>query len=48
MTCVSITSISMAPEGFGLPAPVGYGIGAVSVVAGIVWFFRWMRHTAKA
>lgn len=45
MTCVSITYISMAPEGFCLPAPIGYGIGAVSVAIGLVWFFRWMRHS---
>ena len=44
MTCVSITYISMAPEGFGLPASIGYGIGAVAVATAIVWFFRWMRR----
>ena len=43
MTCVSTTYICMAPEGFGLPAPIGYGIGAVSVIAAIVWFSTWMR-----
>ena len=44
MTCISITYISMAPEGFGLPAPIGYAIGAVAVVTGIVWFRRWIKR----
>ena len=44
MTCVSSTYISMAPEGFGLPAPIGYAIGAAAVVTGIVWFWRWIKR----
>ena len=44
MTCVSTTYISMAPEGFGLPAPIGYGIGAAAVIAAIVWFATWMHR----
>jgi carbon starvation protein CstA len=47
MTCVSITYISMAPEGFGLSAPVGYGIGAVAVIAAITWFFWWKKKISS-
>ena len=47
MTCVSTTYISMAPEGFGLPAPIGYGIGAASAIGGIAWFATWMHRRKK-
>ena len=43
MTCVSVTYICIAPEGFSLPHPMSYAIGAVAVVVAFVWFLAWKR-----
>ena len=43
MTCVSVTYICIAPEGFSLPHPMSYAIGAVAVAIAFVWFFAWKR-----
>ena len=43
MTCVSITYICIAPEGFQLPYALSYSIGSVAVTATLVWFFVWKR-----
>ena len=43
MTCVSVTYICIAPEGFSLPHPMSYAIGAVAVVVAFVWFLGWKR-----
>ena len=43
MTCVSVTYICIAPEGFSLPHPMSYAIGAVAVVISFVWFLAWKR-----
>ena len=43
MTCVSVTYICIAPEGFSLPHPISYAIGAVAVAIAFVWFLGWKR-----
>ena len=43
MTCVSVTYICIAPEGFSLPHPMSYAIGAVAVTIAFVWFLGWKR-----
>ena len=43
MTCVSVTYICIAPEGFSLPHPMSYAIGAVAVAIAFVWFLGWKR-----
>jgi len=43
MTCVSVTYICIAPEGFQLPQLVSYAIGGVAVLVAIVWFVVWRR-----
>ena len=43
MTCVSVTYISIAPEGFQLPSALSYAIGAAAVLATLVWFVLWKR-----
>ena len=43
MTCVSVTYICIAPEGFQLPSALSYAIGAAAVLAILVWFVVWMR-----
>ena len=43
MTCVSVTYICIAPEGFQLPSALSYTIGAAAVLAALVWFVVWMR-----
>jgi carbon starvation protein CstA len=43
MTCVSVTYICIAPEGFQLPSALSYAIGAAAVLAALVWFVVWMR-----
>lgn len=43
MTCVSVTYICIAPEGFQLPQLVSYAIGGVAVLVAIVWFAVWKR-----
>ena len=44
MTCVSVTYICIAPEGFQLPQLVSYAIGGVAVLVAIVWFAVWKRR----
>lgn len=43
MTCVSVTYICIAPEGFQLPSALSYAIGAAAVLATLVWFVLWKR-----
>ena len=43
MTCVSVTYICIAPEGFQLPSALSYAIGAAAVLAALVWFVVWMK-----
>lgn len=43
MTCVSVTYICIAPEGFQLPHTLSYGIGAAAVIAAFAWFVVWKR-----
>ena len=51
MTCVSVTYICIAPEGFQLSPAISYPIGGVAVAAACVWFVvwraRWMRSLDK-
>jgi carbon starvation protein CstA len=44
MTCISVTYICIAPEGFQLPQLVSYAIGGVAVLVAIVWFAVWKRR----
>ena len=48
MTCVSVTYICIAPEGFSLPSPISYAIGGVAVLFAFVWFLLWMKRTKRA
>ena len=48
MTCVSATYISIAPEGFSLPAPISYSIGAAAVLTTLVAFVLWFKRTRRA
>ena len=43
MTCVSVTYICIAPEGFQLSHALSYGIGATTVLAALAWFVAWKR-----
>ncbi len=43
MTCVSVTYICIAPEGFQLPHALSYGIGATAVIVALAWFVVWKR-----
>ena len=43
MTCVSVTYICIAPEGFQLPSALSYAIGAAVVLVTLVWFVLWKR-----
>ena len=43
MTCVSVTYICIAPEGFQLPSALSYAIGAAAVLVTLVWFVLWKR-----
>ena len=47
MTAVCSTYIVMAPEGFGLPATVGYPVGAVAVATTAILFIRWIRSLSR-
>ena len=47
MTAVCSTYIVMAPEGFGLPATVGYPVGAVAVATTAILFIRWIRSLRR-
>lgn len=40
MTCVCSTYLCIAPEGFGLPHGVSYGVGIGCVVIAAIWFKR--------
>lgn len=40
MTCVCSTYLCIAPEGFGLPHGVSYGVGIGCVVVAAIWFKR--------
>ncbi len=40
MTCVCSTYLCIAPEGFGLPHGVSYGVGIACVVVAVMWFMR--------
>lgn len=44
MTCVSVTYICIAPEGFQLPSALSYAIGAAAVLAALVWFVMWKKR----
>ena len=44
MTCVSVTYICIAPEGFQLPSALSYAIGAAAVLATLVWFVMWQKR----
>ncbi|MFR9650738.1 MAG: carbon starvation CstA family protein [Rikenellaceae bacterium] len=44
MTCVCVTYMAIAPEGFSLPHPVAYGIGGLSIVIGAFIFARSIRR----
>ena len=48
MTAVCSTYIVMAPEGFALPATVGYPVGAFAVAATGFMFLRWIRKVRSA
>ena len=48
MTAVCSTYIVMAPEGFALPATVGYPVGAFAVAATGFMFIRWIRKVRSA
>ena len=41
MTCVSITYICIAPEGFQLPRALSYAIGGIAVAVTLAWFLTW-------
>ena len=43
MTCVSVTYICIAPEGFQLPHALSYGIGVAAVIVAFAWFVVWKR-----
>ena len=45
MTSVCSSYISMAPEGFALPAVWGYVIGVACAVTGLVWFMVWKKKS---
>ena len=47
MTCVSVTYICIAPEGFQLPHTISYAIGGAAVLLALAWFVRWMRKRVK-
>ncbi len=47
MTCVSVTYICIAPEGFCLPKALSYTIGGVAVLVAAVWFGVWKMRWAK-
>ena len=47
MTAVCSTYIVMAPEGFGLPATVGYPVGAVAVATTAILFIRCIRSLSR-
>ena len=44
MTCVSVTYICIAPEGFKLPQAAAYSIGGIAVLTAFVWFAVWKRE----
>ena len=44
MTCVSVTYICIAPEGFQLPSALSSAIGATAVIAALAWFVAWKRR----
>ena len=43
MTCVSVTYICIAPEGFRLPHTLSYAIGGTAVAITLCWFIIWKR-----
>lgn len=47
MTCVSVTYICIAPEGFRLSQVLSYSIGGVAVLIAAVWFGVWKMRWAK-
>ena len=47
MTCVSVTYICIAPEGFRLPHVLSYSIGGVAVAVALAWFFTWKARRSK-
>ena len=47
MTCVSVTYICIAPEGFRLSQVLSYSIGGVAVLVAAVWFGIWKMRWAK-
>ena len=44
MTCVSVTYICIAPEGFQLPHALSYAIGGTAIAATLTWFVVWKRN----
>ena len=47
MTCVSVTYICIAPEGFRFSQVLSYSIGGVAVLVAAVWFGVWKMRWAK-
>ena len=47
MTCVSVTYICIAPEGFQLPHVLSYGIGGMAVAVALAWFLTWKTRRSK-
>ena len=47
MTCVSVTYICIAPEGFRLSQVLSYSIGGVAVLVAAAWFGVWKMRWAK-
>lgn len=47
MTCVSVTYICIAPEGFRLPQVTSYIIGGTAVLVASLWFFAWKTKLKK-
>ena len=44
MTCVSVTYICIAPEGFKLPHALSYAIGGAVAVTTLAWFAMWKKR----
>ena len=47
MTCVSVTYICVAPEGFQLPRALSYAVGGAAVLAALAWFAVWRRRFVR-
>ena len=47
MTCVSVTYICIAPEGFQFPQALSYTIGGAAVMIALTWFVVWKRKAVS-